>query len=151
MGRSRVGGPVAIASGAARDTTPSRDGAVGRLGSAPRNNRSRAHYEVRCGTRPLMFACRGALSLAGGGAGDPQARMSGVDAGDKNRDAKTDGRSPVTGRSPLRGTPGDRQKLKNYSGGLAASRVPPLGFRWCAYPAGRSASQPPGAVRAPRG
>ena len=48
-GGSRVGGPVAIASGAARDATPSRDGAVGRLGRAPRNNRSRAHYEVRRG------------------------------------------------------------------------------------------------------
>ena len=129
MGRSRVGGPVAIASGAARDTTPSRDGAVGRLGSAPRTNRSRAHYEVRCGQVRSCSPAAAPSPSREAVPGVPQARMSGVDAGEKNRDAKTDGGLPLTRRPALRGTPGDRQKFEKIFRRSRGVPRPPSRFR----------------------
>lgn len=79
------------------------------LGSAPRNNRSRAQYEVRCGRVRSSPSAEVPSPLAGRRAEGPTGACVRGRGRWRDRDAKTEGRLLVIRERPLRGTPGDRQ------------------------------------------
>lgn len=102
-------------------------------------------------TKPLGPALAEAPHPSPGGAPESTgARRSGVDAGEKSRDAKTEGGGKKA--SPLPRDAGRPAQLRNKSGGLAASRVPLRMVRWgTRRPIGQPSSGPALSGRGGRG